>query len=341
MIPGAAFGSSFFVRREADQERQIMRNILTLAAAAALLATCGAVQAAGKGDKSAKAPARPMKELLADFAADDPGTRLAAAREATRTGKEAVPGLIEALKSSDWRVRRTAADALEGIGPEAADAVPALMGAMKDEKTWVRGGAASALGKIGELARPAIGLLVEAAGDPDEFLREDVMTALNALCKKAEDEPQLLKAAVAASMHPDTGYSVRRHTTKIIEKYARTDAEAKKALVYLLDHPGQGMWAGFQYRAAEILVEMGEPNVAIPPIVKQLDADSKGDRRSAAETLGRFGKLAKDAVAKLDELAKNDTDKAVRQAAAQAAERIKSGAEPDVGKDKAKGKKKR
>jgi HEAT repeat protein len=317
-----------------------MRRTLTLAAGVALLAGCATGLAVDRPAEKDVEDARTVKQLMAGFSADDPVTRLAAAREVAKKGKPAVPEMIKALKDSDWRVRRTATDALAGIGADAADAVEALTKALADEKMWVRAGAAMALGRIGEPARPAIGKLVELASDPDDFLREDVMTALNALCRKPEDQKPLLKAAVAASMHPDTGAMVRRHTTKIIEKHMRTDPEAKKAAIYILNHPAQGMWAGFSCKAAEILVEMGEPGTAIPPVIKLLDSDSKGFRALAARTLGKFGKLAKKALPKLEKLAKDDRDKNVRKAAAEAAEKIRSGAEPEVGKPKAKGRKK-
>lgn len=314
-----------------------MRNLLTVTVVAALLATCSPARAE---DQQPRQLIQSVGELMEQLSADDPGTRLAVARELAKGGKAVVPSMIEALKSPDWRVRRTATDVLAALGSDAAEAVEPLTKALADKKMWVRAGAAMALGKIGEPARPAIGALVKLAGDPDDFLREDVMTALNALCKKAEDQKPLLQAAVAASMHPDSGAMVRRHTTKTIEKHMRTDPEARKAAVYILHHPAQGMWAGFSVKAAEILVEMGEPDTAIPPVIRLLDSESKGFRSLAARTLGKFGKLSKAALPKLRELAKNDPDKGVRTAAAAAAERIKSGAEPEVGKPKAKRRKK-
>jgi HEAT repeat protein len=296
--------------------------------------------AAAKPSKAAGPDGRSVKELMADFSSDNPGARTDASRAVAGKGKEAVPALIEALKSPDWKVRRSAADALAGIGPDAADAVPALSETMKDLNAWVREGAAGALGKIGPAAKPALGLLVEAAGDKDEFLREGVMTALTAICKDSNDneKQQLLKAACAAVMHPDTGYSVRRHAFPIIERYGRDYGPAREALVYLLKHPGQGMWGGCEYKSAEILMEKGEGALVVPLVANQLKSDSKGDRKAAASTLGSFGELARPALPALEALAKDDTDKAVRDAAKSAVERIKTGAAPETGKAKGKGK---
>ncbi len=60
-----------------------------------------------------------------------------------------VLSLRAALKDQDAFVRRAAAEALGGIGPEAKEAVPDLRAALKDRNVGVRQAAAVALRKIG------------------------------------------------------------------------------------------------------------------------------------------------------------------------------------------------
>jgi serine/threonine protein kinase len=59
-----------------------------------------------------------------------------------------VPTLLRALRHADADVRAGAAQALEVIGPDAADAVGALERALQDETAEVRAAAAQALGRI-------------------------------------------------------------------------------------------------------------------------------------------------------------------------------------------------
>jgi len=70
-----------------------------------------------------------------------------------------VPGLIDALKSEDATVRRSAARALGRIGPAAREAVPALTCALLDQDEQVRSSARGALYRIGGAIRePQCGL---------------------------------------------------------------------------------------------------------------------------------------------------------------------------------------
>jgi HEAT repeat protein len=65
-----------------------------------------------------------------------------------------VPALITALGDANVRVRWKAAQALEQIGPAAAEAVPALITALGDDDVGVRSAAAKALGEVRGERRP-------------------------------------------------------------------------------------------------------------------------------------------------------------------------------------------
>ena len=72
-----------------------------------------------------------------------------------------MPALLEALKDSDAGVRRSAAEALDGMRRKAKSAVPALVQALKDSDVGVRRSAAYALVAIGPDAK-VVPALVEA-----------------------------------------------------------------------------------------------------------------------------------------------------------------------------------
>jgi hypothetical protein len=65
-------------------------------------------------------------------------------------GKDAMPGLIEALQKGDEHLRSNAALSLGYIGPVVKAAVPTLTKALQDEDKGVRRDAAEALGEIGD-----------------------------------------------------------------------------------------------------------------------------------------------------------------------------------------------
>lgn len=91
-------------------------------------------------------------------------------------GKDAVPGLIEALQKGDESLRSNAALSLGYIGPVAKAAVPALTKALQYEDEEVRRYAAEALGEIGD-ARAAEPLS-KSLKDKDKNVRKAVKEAL-------------------------------------------------------------------------------------------------------------------------------------------------------------------
>ena len=88
------------------------------------------------------------------------------------------------LKDKDPAVRRHAASALGGIGPEAEKAVPALIEALKDKDWSVRSRAAWALGSIGPRAEKAVPVLIQALKDKDPAVRSAAQIALKKIQKK-------------------------------------------------------------------------------------------------------------------------------------------------------------
>jgi hypothetical protein len=93
-----------------------------------------------------------------------------------KIGEAAVPGLTEALKDNDWKVRRSAAEALWGMREPGA--VPALVEALTDRNDVVRQAAAGALSGLGELAVPG---LTEALRHRDAAVRQVAADTLNGI----------------------------------------------------------------------------------------------------------------------------------------------------------------
>src|SRR5690348_1173584 len=111
----------------------------------ALLGLALLVVGCGRAPLHGGKPASHWMERLED---PDPAVRRQAARSlAALEAREAVPGLITALKDKDTGVRADAAEALWSIGPAAKDAVPDLIAALRDKAPEVRLNAAGALGE--------------------------------------------------------------------------------------------------------------------------------------------------------------------------------------------------
>jgi HEAT repeat protein len=92
-----------------------------------------------------------LTKLLKDAEGD---VRVAVAEALLKIAPEAqsdkaLPVLIEALKHPDLLVRRRAAEALGGRGPQAKDALPALRAVAQDPEPEVRQAAADAVKRIG------------------------------------------------------------------------------------------------------------------------------------------------------------------------------------------------
>jgi hypothetical protein len=84
----------------------------------------------------------------------DSNIRWLATGSLSKMGTAAVPGLVKALQDNDWKVRRSACEALWGMGEPAA--VPGLIEALFDRNDVVRQAATSALEAIGAMAVPAL-----------------------------------------------------------------------------------------------------------------------------------------------------------------------------------------
>ena len=81
-------------------------------------------------------------------------------------GTEALPAILQAMKSADPYVRSEAIAAIRILGPAAKGAVPALTGALEDQNRAVQINACMALAALGPAAADAAPSLKRRLEDP-------------------------------------------------------------------------------------------------------------------------------------------------------------------------------
>jgi HEAT repeat protein len=189
--------------------------------------------------------------------------------------------MIENLKHPDYRVRLAAVDTLETFGKQAAPAIPALVTALRDYNKFVRWSSARTLGRLSP--RRA----------------DDVVPGLMRMLDDREDPSVRIAAAQALELYGE-------HAKKAVPLLARVINRGDREYILAVLKAIQGIGTD----AAPAL-----PNVAWilsdrsqPPSV----------RIEAANTLGRFGPLAKDELPVLREIMTDDPDEDVRNAASKA-----------------------
>jgi HEAT repeat protein len=117
---------------------------------------------------------------LADMIENDSAHRERAGEVLAAIGADAVPCLIEAVRSAeDFAVLSVAIETLKAIGKTATDAVPVLIERLRDEDSIVRMIAAEALGAVG--AKEAAPALIEGLRDEDCDVRALAAEALGAI----------------------------------------------------------------------------------------------------------------------------------------------------------------
>ncbi|MFN6235957.1 HEAT repeat domain-containing protein [Microcystis sp.] len=208
-----------------------------------------------------------VNELSQALKDSDWGVRRSAAEALAEIGTEtATAGLLKALEDSDWYVRWKAAEALANIGTETS--IAGLVKALEDSDYDVSGSAAEALGKIG--TETATAGLLKALEHSDDYVRKNAAFALgNIGSEKAI--PVLLKAL------KDSDESVRGNAAFALAKIGSETAIAE--LLKALEHSDN---------ALEALTEI-ETETAIAGLLKALEHSDEGVRGNAAFALGKIG----------------------------------------------------
>ena len=252
--------------------------------------------------------------------------RYLAAKTLARRGEGGLEVAIAGLNDDDWRARSACCDALTfmrqaaGKGDESAApveigsaVVERLTALLSDSNAWVRCRAAGALGAIGKTDASAAAALVKAAIDPDAWVRS---AALGAIDDVTDDPRVLLEAAREALLVPSTAFSVAGRALTLIEKHGKDDKTLIPALVFAVEHPGEGMGAR---RLNELMTRLAELDPGGEGTVSAIAGVAAGGyaydrlrgnpRKTAIELLGRMGEDAESAVPVLEKIAAGSDEK--------------------------------
>lgn len=225
--------------------------------------------------------------------------------------------ILEAVKSARISSQDEIVDELLVVSSEFGEpAVPLLVESLNIER--VRPLAASRLGRIGPAAKAAVpALAVIAAEDTDVAARCEALMALGAI---APESPKTLKAAAAAlgDAEEDVRYAACYVLGRIGKPAAATVPDLKKSL----SGDDEFMALASAWALAHIDPTSAEiAKVAVPVLVRGLNATEPRIRYEAVTALGLFGPLAKEAVPALNKSA-DDKDEIVADAADNALSKI-------------------
>jgi HEAT repeat protein len=203
--------------------------------------------------------------------------------------------MITGLSDPDYRVRLGAVDVLETLLDQAEPAIPALVKALEDSNKFVRWGSARTLGRFATRRKDK---------NDGFFTRyaDRVVIGLMALLNDREDPSVRITAAYALEQYGETAKKAVPHLARVINR-------GDKDYIIAILHTIQGIGPD----AAPVL-----PNVAW---VLSDRTQNTSVRVEAAQTLGRFGAVAKTqprVMPVLREVMLNDTDQEVRNAASTA-----------------------
>ncbi len=188
-----------------------------------------------------------------------------------RAGGQAVPFLLRAMADKDWRVRKTAVEALVAI--EGEDVITGLIEALKaEDNAGARNSAIEALVQIGG---PALEYLLPLLTTPDPDVRKFAIDILG------DTKDSRAVPAMITRLLEDDDENIRVAAAEALGKIR--DVRAVDALLTCLNRPNLG-W--LDYAAAEALGEIGDQR-ALGPLLAALDRSSL--REPVLESLGKIG----------------------------------------------------
>ena len=213
-----------------------------------------------------------IEELGRKLQSSDAEERREAAVDLGQSGPTAVPHLFRALGDKDWRVRKTAVEALVGLadGQVVAGLVHALS---THDNAGARNSAIEALVHIGG---PAVNTLLASLDTPDPDVRKFIVDILGDI-----RDPRGVPALIARL--GDSDENIRVAAAEALGK--TRDGRAVDALLACLMVTDQG-W--LDYAAAEALGEIGDER-ALGPLLAALGRSSL--REPVLESLGKIGNV--------------------------------------------------
>ena len=260
--------------------------------------------------------------------------------------RDAIPELIQLLKSQNSSVRLQAISALGQMGETAKEAIPALIPILADRADMARTAAATALSRIdpgktkqavasllddlrlgsvnrstvmsalGNMrtdAREAIPRLRDTLSDADPFLRLAAGEALRQI--DPNEAPSIIPVYLDLLDRRDIPLPWRPHLVRWLGEMGLAALPVVPGLIELLKHRDRKT----QLAAAEGLLRIDEKQTAtvVSFLTDYLKRKDYWDREQAAEMLGKLGPAAKPAAAAL-KAATMDADEKVRASAIKA-----------------------
>jgi len=202
----------------------------------------------------------------------DAEERREAAVDLGRAGRAAVPLLFRAMSDADWRVRKTAVEALVAIG--GADVIQGLVQQLSShDNAGARNSAIEALVHIGA---EAVDALLASLGTPDPDVRKFIVDILGDI-----RDPRAVPPLINRLEDPDE--NIRVASVEALGKIK--DRRAVDALLDCLTRNDQG-W--LDYAAAEALGELGDER-ALGPLLAALGRSSL--REPVLDSLGKIGNV--------------------------------------------------
>ncbi len=207
-------------------------------------------------------------------------------------GTDTIPPLIEALTSSNERVRAGAAMTLGGFESQARDAAPALMQCLKDENPQVRSAAAMSLARLGGDTNAAISALLPCLEDKDVGVRQMAALSLGYIHQYPNQVVPALFAAIGAETNGAAILTITMYMIPAIGRFGTNARPWSPILVQWAESNRFSYWTG-SVRSALIKIdpEVGRPlidkyNAGVSNRVKQaqLEYAEKQRRKALAVT---------------------------------------------------------
>ncbi len=238
---------------------------------------------------------------------DDRRLALLLVSEFGQQGREAIPTLVESLKSENADLSWAAGEALSRIGK---DSIPSLVDGLRDANAMVREHAAVALGKIGPDANNAVLSLILLLQDESIDVGAAAASALGAIGEEALTIPALITAL------RDESIEVRSKVIMALSQYGSAAQNAVSVLAQLLRNETHSIIRCMVIRA---LGDLGVAAAETVPLLCQILEE--GDEMlidATVETLGYIGAVAIVAIPALCQLVAHHPNAGTRIVAAAA-----------------------
>jgi HEAT repeat protein len=255
---------------------------------------------------------RPASTWVNRLRSGNPKVETEARRSLREGGAAAIPVLTEFIHwPGSWdigEVRILGVDLLAELGHSAHTAIPTVVAALSDQDSALRSRAAEALGAIGPNDPRVIAALTAE-------LRLNPVPAARGLAKCGAMALPATKDLVTLLQSPQS--DVRWNAARTLGKIGDADAIAPLSAALSDSHEL------VREHAAEALGEFGPAAAAaVDRLVEALKDPHANVRRDTARALGQIGQPARKAIPILREIANDDPDEGVRQAAGGAVKRL-------------------